>query len=162
MIVRGIDVVQPDGTGGARLTTSGFDTLTTQGALLHPHMVWRPARLVYEFTGFFAPVDNPPTVNRANAGQTIPVKWRLTDQDGVPVSDPASFVSVTSGSTACDPGDPIDTIETYSGSSGLQYHGDGNWQFNWQTPSSYAGQCRIMRLNLADGDTGRTASFQFK
>ncbi len=29
------------------------------------------------FDGFFAPVDNQPTINKAKAGQTIPMKWRL-------------------------------------------------------------------------------------
>jgi Tol biopolymer transport system component len=120
------------------------------------------ASMAFVFSGFFAPVDNPPTINKANAGQTIPIKWRLTDQNGVPVSDPASFVSVTSGSTTCNPSDPIDAIEAYSGSSGLQYLGDGNWQFNWTTPNGYAGQCRIMRLNLSDGSTDHVAHFQFK
>ncbi len=46
--------------------------------------------------------------------------------------------------------------------SGLLYQGDGNWQYNWKTPKSYAGKCRIMRLNLADGAIDRTANFQFK
>jgi hypothetical protein len=121
-----------------------------------------PYSIGYNFTGFFSPIDNLPVVNKANAGQTIPVKWRITDYNGVGISDPASFVSLTSGSTTCFPGDPIDVIETYSGSSGLQYLGDGNWQFNWKTPKSYAGQCRTMRLNLADGDQDRIAHFQFK
>jgi hypothetical protein len=49
-----------------------------------------------------------------------------------------------------------------SGSSGLQYKGDGSWQFNWKTPTSYAGQCRVMRLNLADGVSDRLAAFEFK
>ena len=53
----------------------------------------------YVFTGFFQPIDNLPTVNKANAGQTIPVKWRITDYNGVGISTPASFVSITSGST---------------------------------------------------------------
>ena len=116
----------------------------------------------YNFTGFSSPIDNQPVVNKANAGQTIPVKWRITDFNGVGISDPDSFVSLTSGSTTCSSGDPVDAIETYSGASGLQYQGDGNWQFNWKTPKSYAGQCRIMRLNLADGAAHHTASFQFK
>ena len=29
------------------------------------------------FDGYYAPVDNQPTTNKAKAGQTIPMKWRL-------------------------------------------------------------------------------------
>jgi hypothetical protein len=82
-------------------------------------------------------------------------------RDGAEVSDSASFVSLTSGSTTCSTGDPTDAIEAYSGSSGLQYLGDGFWQFNWKTPKAYAKQCRVMSLNLADG-TSHIADFQFK
>ena len=121
--------------------------------------------MTYVFEGFFSPINNLPTVNIANAGRTIPIKWRLTDGNGVGISDPASFVSITSGSTTCWSSDPQDELETYAGSSGLQYLGDGYWQFNWKTPKSYAGNCRVMSLNLADGsgiDLGRTAEFEFK
>lgn len=121
----------------------------------------------YLFSGFFPPIDNAGAVNQAKAGQTIPVKWRVTDATGVPVSDPAHFVSVTSVATSCTDVDSAgsDTIEVYAGTSGLQYLGDGNWQFNWKTPKSYAGQCRTMQLNLADQaglPSRRTAYFQFK
>jgi len=116
--------------------------------------------VVYSFSDFFSPIDSEPTINKAKAGQTIAVKWRLTDFNGVPIDDPASFVSLTSGSTTCDSGDPTDAIETYAGSSGLQYLGDGNWQFSWKTPKSYAGKCRVMTLDLADGAT-HTAQFMF-
>src|SRR5205823_2811805 len=54
--------------------------------------------LHYNFGGFLQPIDTG-MVNSANAGQTIPVKWRLTDASGVPISDPSSFVSVTSSAT---------------------------------------------------------------
>jgi hypothetical protein len=116
----------------------------------------------YVFTGFFQPIDNVPSVNQAKAGQTIPIKWRIADFFGVGVSDSASFESVTSGGLACEPSAPQDAIETYSGASGLQHQGDGRWQFNWKTPKGYAGQCRIMRLNLTDGVTTRQAGFRFK
>jgi hypothetical protein len=115
----------------------------------------------YVITGFFQPVDNV-AVNSAKAGQAIPVKWRLTDYFGAGISSTSSFVSVTSstGAGACA-GLPIDAIEDYAGSSGLQYLGDGYWQYNWKTPKTYAGQCRTMKLNLAGGQQ-KTASFQFK
>jgi hypothetical protein len=122
--------------------------------------------LTYVFSGFFSPIDNPPVRNTANAGQTIPVKWRITDANGVGISDSTSFVSLTSGATDCSQGAPQDAIEeTSAGGSGLQYLGDGFWQFNWNTPKSYAAKCRVMTLNLADGPgtaNTRKAIFQFR
>ena len=117
--------------------------------------------VAYVITGFFQPVDNV-AVNSAKAGQAVPVKWRLTDYFGAGISSTSSFVSVTSisGAGSCS-GLPTDAIEDYAGSSGLQYLGDGYWQYNWKTPKSYVGQCRTMKLNLAGGQQ-KTASFQFK
>jgi len=118
----------------------------------------------YYFSGFERPVDNPPIVNYAKAGSAIPVKWRITDLYGTPISDPASFQSLTSYTVSCVSfsGEPVDELGTYSpGSSGLQYLGDGYWQFNWKTPKTYAGQCRMMVLTLADQNK-YTAIFHFK
>ena len=117
-------------------------------------------RAGYSFSGFFSPIDND-LVNAAKAGQAIPVRWHLEAADGTPVSDPASFTSLTSQSAggACA-GQPSDAIETYTGGSGLQYLGNGNWQFNWKTPKSYAGQCRTMTLTLTDNST-HPATLQF-
>ena len=120
--------------------------------------------ITYVFAGFFTPVDNLPSVNAANSGQTIPIKWRITDTNGVPVSDIASFKSLTSYTVSCATysGNPTDAIEEYTaGSSGLQYKSDGNWQFNWKTSKTYANQCRTMVLTLGDGST-HTANFKFK
>ena len=120
--------------------------------------------LSYAFSGFFAPIDRG-VLNQANAGRTIPIKWHLADLAGNPIDDPDSFVSVTSTISDCAAPTGTYEIEEYAGSSGLQYLGDGNWQFNWKTPKSYAGQCRIMRLNLMDQEgitSTRTAQFQFK
>ena len=59
----------------------------------------------------------------------------------------------------CEAG-PIDALEDYAGESGLQYLGDGNWQFNWKTLKDYAGQCRTLTLELSD-DSTLTADFKF-
>jgi hypothetical protein len=118
----------------------------------------------YGFTGFLSPVDNPPTVNSAKAGQSVPVKWQLTGSGGAPVSDRASFVSLTSYSVTCGAytGNTVSAVEEYaSGSSGLQYLGSGNWQYNWAVPRSYVNTCRNMVLTLKDGTT-YTAFLKFK
>ena len=120
----------------------------------------------YEFSGFFAPIDmsGAQTVwNTAKAGQAIPSKWRLLS-GGVPVSDPTSFAGLFSSQVNCSSGSTIETpIEEYAvGSSALQYKGDGNWQFNWNTPASYKNTCRVMNIKLQDGTYSPVASFKFK
>jgi len=118
----------------------------------------------YKFDGFDRPIDNVPMINFAKAGSAIPIKWRLTDFDGSPISDPSSFKSLTSNSVPDEDfsGEPADEREVASsGASGLQYLGDGYWQFNWKTSKDYAGQCRVMVLKLADGSE-HTAYFKFK
>ena len=50
----------------------------------------------YKFSGFRSPIDVLPAVNSAKGGQAIPVKWRVTDYAGNPISDPSSFVTVRS------------------------------------------------------------------
>jgi hypothetical protein len=67
---------------------------------------------------------------------------------------------VTSRGDTCESG-PTDAIEDYSGESGLQYLGDGYWQFNWKSLKDYAGHCRTLKLTLSDGGT-LTADFKFK
>lgn len=124
-----------------------------------------PQRVRYTFEGFFSPIENSPVVNQAKAGQAIPVKWRITDKSGLPISDSASFISITSYSVSCAEfaGDPTSTVveELAAGSSGLQYLGDGWWQFNWKTSKTYRGQCRVMKLTL-DDKSEHTASFSFE
>jgi len=134
---------------------TGFTTPTWNGY---------PAAVCVDFAGFFEPIDNE-IVNVAKAGQAIPVKWRLTDFTGMPISDPASFVGLYSYSVMCSDfsGITTDAIEQYAaGASGLQYMGDGYWQFNWKTPKGYAGKCIDMYIQFEDGTTSPIANFKFK
>lgn len=117
----------------------------------------------YTFSGFQAPI-NPDATNIAKAGQTIPLKFRVTDSNGNPVSDlTAAQVKVTSTSVSCGAtGGAADPVEEYAtGKSGLQNQGNGYYQLNWATPKTYANSCRLLQLELGDGQT-HTALFQFK
>jgi hypothetical protein len=120
--------------------------------------------VTYQFSGFFSPIEND-IVNAAKAGQAVPAKWRLTDANGVPVSDPASFVDLSSYTISCTDfqGDPLDAVEEVApGSSELQYLGDGYWQFNWKTPKTYADTCRAMIVEFNSGELSPAANFKFK
>ncbi|MGZ4687894.1 PxKF domain-containing protein, partial [Oryzihumus sp.] len=62
---------------------------------------------------------------------------------------------------ACALGGTADQVEEYAaGGSGLQNLGDGYYQLNWKTPTSYAGSCKTAQLDLGDG-TPHTAAFAF-
>lgn len=122
----------------------------------------------YAFDGFYQPVDMSTSSmmvwNASTAGQAVPLKWRLT-LNGVPVSSLESFVNVYSTQVSCTTGagSVDDPIEEYaSGGSGLIYDGDGNFHYNWKTPSTYKGKCRAMYVSFNDGSTSKVAYFKFK
>jgi hypothetical protein len=120
----------------------------------------------YRFDGLYAPVDRPNTMNLSKAGQAIPLKWRLTDYADAPILNLAS-VTVRVSSIGCSLGTTTDQLEEYApGSSGLQNLGDGYYQFNWKTPTSYASSCKTISLEFVSGtpsySEGPLAYFTFK
>jgi Tol biopolymer transport system component len=144
-------VMNADGNSAVRITDS---------PAVEREPDWQPVPERFIVTGFIAPVDND-LVNTAKAGRSIPIKYRLTDRVGEPSADPTHFISVTSAADAGCGTTTADAIETYSGDSGLRNLGDGYWQFNWTTPTRYAGECRIMTLNVRDA-AAKTARFLFR
>ena len=116
-------------------------------------------QVTYQFGGFLSPV-NADVLNAANAGQTVALKWRVTDATGTPVTN-LTTATVTVTSLACTIGSTANQVEeSAAGGSGLQNLGNGYYQFNWKTPKSYAGSCKTMQLDLGEGIT-RNAAFEF-
>jgi hypothetical protein len=141
-------------TGGTALGVGGF-TATCAGAADNAgnqaDAVSASYTVAFQFTGFAAPVDNPDVLNVAKAGQTIPLKWRLTDAAGNPVTN-LTDVGVSAVALGCEQGENPDPIEEYAqGDSGLQNLGDGYYQWNWKTPKGYAGLCKTLKLDLGEG-----------
>jgi hypothetical protein len=144
------------------LTTVRLGTGASTAAVGVDNLILEVVQVEYNFEGFAAPVDNPPTLNIAKAGRTIPLKWRLTDASGSPVTDLAS-ASVTVASLDCSGGTTSDAIEeSAADGSGLQNLGDGYYQLNWKTSRSYAGSCKTLKLDLGEGvGQEHSALFQF-
>ncbi|HEY7611733.1 MAG TPA: PKD domain-containing protein [Gemmatimonadales bacterium] len=130
------------------------------------HTLTHTILVKYDFVGFSAPVDRPNTMNVSKAGQAIPLKWTLKNANGAPVTDLAT-VTVRAVNMACALGTTDDLMEEYAaGASGLQNFGDGRYQFNWKTPTSYASSCKSIELVFAAGGVSYTegphAFFSFK
>ena len=128
------------------------------------------------FLGFQSPVSNTSN-NVVKAGSTVPLKWRQFDTSGNPVTnlslctaftvsnpDPpvctapsgvsapwvnVQAVKVPGVTCAADPGTNI--LTTFTGNSGLQNQGNGNYQFNWKTSGIPAGSCLNIVFTYSSG-----------
>jgi hypothetical protein len=142
---------QPDG-GPTNLVITPHVITTTAPAALSMRQaatisvtVLNPVTSYHSFEGFGAPVNND-LLNTIKGGQAVPLKWRLLDPDGQPVTDLAS-VGTSVRTVACTGSLASDTVdEVAAGSSGLQNLGDGYYQFNWKTQKTTG--CRTMQLTL--------------
>ncbi len=117
-------------------------------------------QVIYDWHGFFQPVDNLPALNKAKAGSAIPVKFSLSGDQGLNIfaaGYPRS-VTITCGSTAN--ADAIEEIVT-AGQSSLNYDPIADqYIYVWKTDKAWAGTCRQLVVMLADGMTYR-ANFNF-
>jgi uncharacterized protein YjbI with pentapeptide repeats len=117
--------------------------------------------VIYAFSGFFSPVDNPPVLNVVHGGQGIPVRFSLGGNQGLSIFESGY---PKSQQVPCDSSAPVDGIEeTVSvGASGLSYNASsGEYSYLWRTEKSWANSCRQFVLKLADGSFHR-ATFKFR
>jgi hypothetical protein len=118
----------------------------------------------YTFTGFQPPVANPPTVNLAKAGSTVPIKFcvnypvatTLGFNDGPYTTlnfPPLGYLQITamqtSGGNSSTANDNI-IIDTQT-TAGLLNLGGGCYNFGWKTPKSLAGESFTVTVDVGDG-----------
>jgi len=116
--------------------------------------------VVYNFNGFFQPVDNLPVLNVVKAGQAIPIKFSLSGDQGLSIFAPGS---PSSQQVVCNSGDPVDIIEqtVTAGSSSLSYDPTTDtYTYVWKTDKLWANTCRQLTVTLIDGTT-HIADFNF-
>lgn len=115
--------------------------------------------VVYDWTGFFQPIDNGGVFNKAKAGSSIPVKFNLGGDQGLNIFAVGSPSSRTVNCTSSAPSDDIETTAT-AGQSTLQYDSVAQqYVYVWKTDKAWAGTCRQLTVTLVDG-TSHTANFR--
>jgi hypothetical protein len=115
-------------------------------------------RVTTDFSGFFAPVDNLPALNKAKAGAAIPIKFSLGGDFGFDIFEVGS-----PSLQSCDAGAPVVLLQpaVTAGASGLQYDAETQlYTYVWKTDKAWVGMC--VELQVAIKDAGQhSARFLF-
>jgi YVTN family beta-propeller protein len=117
--------------------------------------------VVYDFSGFFPPVDNVPVFNVAKAGSAVPVKFSLNGNQGLNIF---SSGFPRSQQITCDASATLDGIEetVTAGSSSLSYDASiDQYVYVWKTAKAWASTCRKLIAQLVDG-ADHAAYFRFR
>jgi hypothetical protein len=114
---------------------------------------------LYNWTGFFSPVDMGGVFNVAKAGSAIPVKFSLAGNFGLDIfaSGYPRYARILESGNASE--DAIEETVT-AGNSSLSYSGN-QYVYVWKTEKSLAGTCQQLQVKLMDG-TVHAANFKFK
>jgi hypothetical protein len=114
----------------------------------------------YAFTGFFPPVQAPPTLNAVKAGSAVPLKFGLGADEGLNILLPGSPASIQ---IDCQLLEPVGELKpTTSTGAGLTYDAaSGQYTYVWKTEKAWAGACRALALQF-DDQTVHLAGFQLK
>jgi hypothetical protein len=107
--------------------------------------------VMYNFSGFFSPVANPPTINSVRAGAKISLIFSLGGNQGLNILFASSPASQQINCTSLS-GMGTLTVTNPPGSSGLTYNAKTNrYTYAWTTDRAWKGTCRKFTLKLNDG-----------
>ncbi|MFE6964996.1 PxKF domain-containing protein [Agromyces sp. NPDC057679] len=167
-----------DEDGGSGLATAASGSIVLDTSSVGAHTAIAPAgtavdnagnesaevsceySVIYDFAGFFRPVDMNGVVNSVKAGSAVPMKFSLGGDEGLDIIA-AGYPKVTFSS--CDANAPVDAVESTvtAGGSSLSYDATaGQYVYVWKSDKSWAGKCGTFELGLDDGVV-RTAKFKF-
>jgi hypothetical protein len=117
--------------------------------------------VIYDFGGFYPPVYPEPALNAVKAGSAVPLKFSLGGDQGLDVVAPGYPASQPLDCATFDPGGELEPVQP-AGGSGLSYDvASDQYTYVWKTEKGWAGTCRVLALQFADG-TQHLAYFQFK
>jgi hypothetical protein len=148
----------PSGTGISLPTSSvGLQSVsyTAVDNVGHSKDATCDYQVIYNWYGFYAPIDNPVTgkMNGVKAGSAVPVRFGLSGYQGMGIFGPGS-PNPSSKSFTCgtDPEVSTDTPTAADSAAGLSYDPTTDtYTYVWKTSKTFAGQCRRLTVGLDDG-----------
>lgn len=147
--------------GDVRAVWAADDDVLPSARNIYARTFTLPSIPTYDFSGFFQPVDNLPTLNVASAGSSIPVKFSLSGDQGLSIFG-AGYPK--SSPIACDANEPGAFIEetVTAGNSSLNYDASTDlYSYIWKTDRGWRGTCRLLVVRFNDGSE-HLAKFRFK
>jgi large repetitive protein len=140
----------------------GTTTVTCSASDMHANKTSRSftVTVVYNWDGFFRPVENDGVVNQVKAGSAIPVKFSLHGYWGLTIFANGSPKWVVTTCTTWDMTNAVDETVT-AGSSSLSYDATADqYVYVWKTDKAWAVSCRQLNVLFRDGTT-YSAKFRF-
>jgi len=138
------EAIDTSSVGPKSFTVDAEDNAGNTASLTHNYTV------IYDFDGFFRPVDNLPTLNVAKAGSAIPVKFSLSGDQGLSIFASGYPKSQVIECNSTSPVEGVDETVT-AGSSSLSYDSSiDQYNYVWKTAKSWTG-CRQLVVQLIDG-----------
>ena len=152
----GVDLCAGPVADGSRIDTASVgqmifkvdatDKAGNTASLEHTYSV------VYDYQGFFQPVDNPPIWNSMKAGSAVEVRFALGGDQGTEIF--AAGYPKTEQTNCPGKDARVDAIEktVNAKASGLSYDRNSNqYVYTWKTDPAWANTCRKLTVQLKDG-----------
>jgi uncharacterized protein len=115
--------------------------------------------VVWDFSGFFPPIANPPALNAVKAGRVVAIQFSLGGDQGLAILAAGSPISVPVNCTSREAVGAEEPTVTPGG--GITYMAvTDSYLYEWKTSKEWIG-CRRLIVTLADG-TRHHADFRFK
>lgn len=165
-----LDAIDPGQLACPTATPAAGDLATDQRGVIRPQglkcdigaveVEVEPEPVVYTVSPFGKPVTNEPGTTRLTAGDTLPLRFTVTDDAGERITDlTGADVTLSVRLTQCGGSTPVVDLE-YAAGSALWLRAEGSYQVDFKTQKSWAGLCGTVTVSTPN-DGERTANLQF-
>ena len=147
---------------GAEIDTGSVGTktfaVTARDKAGNSSVVTHTYKVIFDFTGFFSPISNPPVLNSVKAGASVTESFSLAGNQGLSIIPPPypklQTISCTTLVASSPPTSLSGTLRYGSAAYPTRYFE------TWPSLKSWAGTCAQVTIRLTDG-TGHVAYFKF-